>query len=410
MRSASVWNSTHESLANGSTSPTSGGRAVARAPPPEPEGLHERERELNTDAVDTEDDYSSDEDGAAAAGHENAMSTAPPQRAARAQYGSKLHSIVRIKRLIKKEEIRVYPQQKAIAKKLKDKIFEHLADTLQSPLNTSFDKLVVCILLPKFVTLFAQTTISVDAFFEKYPSLPRSDRSVIHTAGGKQVREVIKALLTRVKAEPRSLFLLINDEAHSGTTNESQTAKLVNDPGIRLADNVVTLFVSATPYALQTTQSQVPVANEVHWRQKPAQYYGIQEYQEATRDFKKSGLLCADDEFERKVAKARINKPGAATRQKKSARSETAEQNIEARVTLLGEEYVQAILGKGGTQWTRKIVHALTEPRPNGKGIMVVIRVLLGCELQTSADDVLFVSYLPQLRSCVCFDTRCARE
>ena len=93
----------------------------------------------------------------------------------------------------------------------------------------------------------------------------------------------------RIRANKDTLFLLIVDEAHSwsGVAGKSAYDKFVNGPfdadgPMRLAENAITLFVSATPYNLQTGNSQVPVDNEhdMLGEDEPGgvSYYGLNKY------------------------------------------------------------------------------------------------------------------------------------
>ena len=92
-----------------------------------------------------------------------------------------------------------------------------------------------------------------------------------------------------------------------GATVKGKASELVNNKHLRLGRNVATCFVSATPYSLQTAQSQVPLRNEVHWFEcedaaSTSGYYGILQYQEAARQKQTTGTVGADEQFEKIVS------------------------------------------------------------------------------------------------------------
>ena len=72
-----------------------------------------------------------------------------------------------------------------------------------------------------------------------------------------------KRLLGKVPKNPKTLFIKIHDEAHHAATPEGVANHIVNH-GLQ-SSNVICVSVSATPYNLQTQESQIPVDNEIHW-------------------------------------------------------------------------------------------------------------------------------------------------
>ena len=85
-----------------------------------------------------------------------------------------------------------------------------------------------------------------------------------------------KAMDERIKKEPATLFLVIQDEAHHSATFSGAANEFMNDSTVRTSPNVVILRVSATPYNLQTALAQTPLENEIHWGDRGS-YYGINE-------------------------------------------------------------------------------------------------------------------------------------
>jgi hypothetical protein len=70
----------------------------------------------------------------------------------------------------------------------------------------------------------------------------------------------------KIKRNPRTLFLVVHDEAHYEATKDGGADKFVNHDVVRTSTNVVTLFVSATPYNLLTADSQIPECNIHAWQ------------------------------------------------------------------------------------------------------------------------------------------------
>ena len=96
----------------------------------------------------------------------------------------------------------------------------------------------------------------------------------------------------RIKKEPATLFLVIQDEAHHSATFSGAANEFMNDSTVRTSPNVVILRVSATPYNLQTALAQTPLENEIHWGDRGS-YYGINECVHSNRSA--SGRKCVDE-------------------------------------------------------------------------------------------------------------------
>ena len=153
--------------------------------------------------------------------------------------------------------------------------------------------------------------------------------------------KMARMLSKRAAGNKKLLSLLIVDEAHSWLGPAFD--KFVNDKKVREATNIVTLFVSATPYNLQTCKSQIPVDNEVDMLGVDAAatlpgaavYYGMSSYVKASTRLangeleasSSDGYIAKDDDFEDRVkqradelAKDEANDPRNGPRLRRLAR------------------------------------------------------------------------------------------
>lgn len=119
-------------------------------------------------------------------------------------------------------------------------------------------------------------------------------------------------LLNRIRCEDETLFLIVVDEAHWGTTLKSEFNQYFNVDDISTRKNVMILQVSATPYSLVTKNSRVPDSNKVDWftrEDNENMYYGIKDFIAATENHvpnpeegsERLGSLCFDEELERLI-------------------------------------------------------------------------------------------------------------
>jgi hypothetical protein len=168
--------------------------------------------------------------------------------------------------------------------------------------------------------------------------------------------------------------LIIQDEAHAGPTKGGQADKFINDEYIRNAKNVVTLFVSATPFNLLIRQSQIPVENEIKWDGSSGNttYYGMTEYcknsvvgkDPLNKEYE--GCIQKDTVFEEKY---------------NAVKGKGAWQNANM-FHVLRDEYVEAIAQTQGkttgkaapSKWTKLMVDDLVKRRSDGSGIMILLR------------------------------------
>ena len=72
-------------------------------------------------------------------------------------------------------------------------------------------------------------------------------------------------LVKRIKQEKETLFFIVLDEAHYGTTLKSDFNVNFNTPEMANTRNVILLQVTATPYSLVTSNSRIPESNRIDW-------------------------------------------------------------------------------------------------------------------------------------------------
>ena len=121
-----------------------------------------------------------------------------------------------------------------------------------------------------------------------------------------------------IESDKRRLVLLIHDEAHYAVTKAGAVHTFLNDPRVRDASIFVQLLVSATPYLLQTRESQIPAENEIDWmesenEEESSTYYGLEQYhaQSQERDQAgRGGVVKCDDDFEEHCKKVKPTQAG----------------------------------------------------------------------------------------------------
>ena len=228
-----------------------------------------------------------------------------------------------------------HKSQKSSAQAMLEKIDRSVAGL---DLN-QYDRFEFVIMVPNLDTLRSQTTERVKGMVEclRGHANPAAESFANRVVAEGVVfkadlssEKVVNKLRFRIRNQPRTLFLLIVDEAHAwaGKAGESAFDLFVNGPFpkersgavknnqiVRRSANAITLFVSATPYSLQTTLSQVPASNEHdmlsdHTSSPPCgiSYYGLEEYIERSRHLASSpnlkfrgGYITVDDHFEARV-------------------------------------------------------------------------------------------------------------
>ena len=207
-----------------------------------------------------------------------------------------------------------------------------------------------------------------------------------------------------ILANPKTLFLFVHDEAHwyatankegaaPGAWQEATGADMwINDDVIRLQLNVVTLFVSATPYNLLTRRSQVPENNTKLWFTPgdDSRYYGLAEFTKRSREREESleqaspaeewltavppGCIRTDKEFEEAAGLPRSGKISAWNVSRKDM---LAKQYVKALEEVMGATQMErSNLELEVSDVTRAMVTDLLTISSEGKGIMILIRVI----------------------------------
>jgi hypothetical protein len=290
----------------------------------------------------------------------------------------------------KQREI-IFDKQKSVGKRIFEKMEAHFGT---GGLSSRFERFSFFIMLPMFNTLQAQTEGRLRQFLnhfraqvgdEFFPELAGGD--AIQTRifkASKTSENTVKRMKREIQEDEKRLVLFIHDEAHYAVTARGAVHDFLNHHDIREAPNVVQLLVSATPYLLQTGDSQIPIANEIDWMEnsheaEESQYYGLQRFhnESEARDSKAhGGVIKGDPEFENHCKRAA-----------RMPRADGGKHMMNARRDALIEEYIWAMMhnqrvpeipkGWQASRCTQTIVNDLLEFRPDGSGIMVLIRVAL---------------------------------
>ena len=163
----------------------------------------------------------------------------------------------------------VYPKQSQVAEQCFERIQQQVAAGNIGSLD-DFEQFDFVVQVPDLNNLFNQTVDRLRGFFSDYQRRHSKDffadpehgdgasaASFVYKPSENGAEERARALRARIEAEPRTLFLFIHDEAHWQATRDGTAGQIINHDVLRLSRNVLTLFVSATPYNLQTQSSQV---------------------------------------------------------------------------------------------------------------------------------------------------------
>ena len=154
--------------------------------------------------------------------------------------------------------------------------------------------------LKEFI-LYYQREMKEPRFFQRYTSTTHDDddganeQLVVDTKGlvntnhkspnaESKCNKLREEWIQKIKRSPSTLFLVVHDEAHYEATKGGGADKFVNHDVVRESPNVITLFVSATPYNLLTADSQIPVDNIHAWKYDESsvqgasdvKYFGLQ--------------------------------------------------------------------------------------------------------------------------------------
>jgi len=100
---------------------------------------------------------------------------------------------------------------------------------------------------------------------------------IMKNVSGGAVKAEKKAFKKSVRENPLTLHVIIRDECHYEAARENSGYKFLNDDELRLPteNNVIGVFVSATPYSTVSADSQIPEEHEVKWRQGEVSSNGI---------------------------------------------------------------------------------------------------------------------------------------
>ena len=198
------------------------------------------------------------------------------------------------------------------------------------------------------------------------------------SADSKDTQGRIEVLMERIRMEPKTLFLIIQDEAHYEMVKGKAADLFTNSDYIRLGENVLTLYVSATPYSIFTKESQVPIQNEIRMdtaiESGTKVYYGMAKYCVNSGQWG-PGKMTNDSDFENHVERM----PGSKGKQRMYVRGD-----------VLAAEYVCAMKNARQAEQddtadplhgldevsprTNAMVTDLLKPRADGKGVMILIR------------------------------------
>jgi len=156
------------------------------------------------------------------------------------------------------------------------------------------------LIAPKFISLEIQTLERLKNFIRKAPDAKflenykydskEIDKHLLRNASGGALEKQFNKLINRMKAEKdRTIFFVVHDEAHYAPVRGSFADKLINDPYIQNAENVILLQVTATPYSLITKNSRIETQNQLDMfklmeeNKSSSNYYGIDKFIEKTK-------------------------------------------------------------------------------------------------------------------------------
>ena len=186
------------------------------------------------------------------------------------------------------ESTRIHPGQVSEAEELFSTIINAIESSGAS--LESYDRFELLIQNPNLVSLYNQNVSRLESFILHYQDRmnPRfferhtttvdvdgeSQRRTVTTdemvnsnnSRGTSIANKCKRWISAIEHNPRTLFLVVHDEAHYEATAGGGADRFINDDVVRTSPNVITLFVSATPYNLLTTDSQIPLCNIHTWQ------------------------------------------------------------------------------------------------------------------------------------------------
>ncbi|XP_025020842.1 GREB1-like protein isoform X8 [Python bivittatus] len=226
------------------------------------------------------------------------------------------------------ETFQIYQPQLTVARKLLSQVCA-IADSGSQSLDLGhFSKVDFIVVVPRSEVLVQQTIqrirqsgVLVDLGLEESgAAYQRAEKYVVRLDN--EVQTKFDGFMRRVKQNPYTLFVLVHDNAHVDLTSAISSSLSHGEPSHGLADrvincrevleafNLLVLQVSCFPYALQTLQSRINSANEVHWiqfgnmeeiSQDEKLYFGLNEYSKSLQWGITSPLLRCDEIFEKMV-------------------------------------------------------------------------------------------------------------
>ena len=285
----------------------------------------------------------------------------------------------------------LYDKQIEVAEDITANIKEQCDEALQNCKYLDF-----FILLPKFVSLQKQTIARVKEYIHRVQQECNKDenrghffkdiqeslgRSQIHnhvirlvtktkktTAQSKSNKSTrtgtcnirndadkLELLINRINEEEDTLFFIVVDEAHYGTTKGSDFNVNFNTEEMSKKNNVILLLVTATPYSLVTSNSRIPLSNRIDWFSNEDgndMYYGIKDYLHYTAEGTNAeghGLLSLDDELEAQITKEKESMLKSLPKRLASTRKDK-ENSVWAisRLKIIVLHYIQAMVGLYG--------------------------------------------------------------
>uniref|UniRef100_A0A4X2LXT0 GREB1 like retinoic acid receptor coactivator n=1 Tax=Vombatus ursinus TaxID=29139 RepID=A0A4X2LXT0_VOMUR len=226
------------------------------------------------------------------------------------------------------DTFQIYQPQLTVARKLLSQVCA-IADSGNQSLDLGhFSKVDFIIIVPRSEILVQQTLqrirqsgVLVDLGLEENGSAyQRAEKYVVRLDN--EIQSKFEVFMRRVKQNPYTLFVLVHDNSHVELTSVISGSLSHGEPSHGLADrvincrevleafNLLVLQVSSFPYAMQTQQSRISSANEVHWipldsvedmGSEEKLYFGLNEYSKSLQWGITSPLLRCDETFEKMV-------------------------------------------------------------------------------------------------------------
>jgi len=162
---------------------------------------------------------------------------------------------------------KIFPEQQLIAGKLVERAMSILGGV--EICRSKFEKVEFLIVTPNFVTLETQTKDRLEKL-----GLIRDGESVddkVVKMTGTSV-EVLNKFRDSIKANEKTLFVLITDECHFSPTVQVH-GHLLLDKELNERPNFLVLLVSATPQNCLSTSSKVPKENVIKWTRHANSFY-----------------------------------------------------------------------------------------------------------------------------------------